>query len=826
MSKQHERGLVMHRVDEMFVDLYSDIETIMRSVSEQIKVPYVSLCLISDAEYILVSKKLLLHAGKITTQSFDPPIKISDIFPGIVEPRSFISPIKGDCISHGKVNVIYVAQPILSRGKPIGCLICADTDCNRSWNGDELIHLMDRASDIRDPFERLVYLEALSQTATRHRFILENVRDVIMCYDKHGTITYITPNVSFWSDFEPEDLIGLNCAELIRPDQHNIALESLQELSRGLANGPHEYLIRHKDRSYHWWRLNCQPIIADGDLKEVISIISNVDEEVKNKQAIIQSEEKYRMLVEHSNDVIYETDIHGHFTFMSPGVTKITGYSPDELIGKHYLDVIPSEHRECISRITGLQFIKKTPLVYSEVPVLDKSGNSLWIGQNVKLIMEEGQIRGFHAVARDINEQKLAEQALEESERKYRLLAENAKDIIFTMDANLKFTYISPSVKSIRGFTVEEAMSQTPSEALTSDSYRMAMDVFQHELEHLDEWTNYYDKTLTLQLEETCKDGSTIWTETTFSPMVGQNNNLNGILGITRDISERKNTETRLFENEERLKAILDKIKDIILIYDRKGIVTYISPGAKNFGFPADYLVGKNAIDLFYPGQIETALQNLNDLNKGIVDSPHEYLVKNPSGEYNWVHMSCQPVMVDGELQEVVSVVSNIDQEVRDREKLIQSEKEYRFLVEHIHEVIILFDLDLNPVYISPSASRLLGLSIDELTDIIDNPSLSARFIHLTPHSIKVINKFIKEEVRKLSPENINPDCRSILELELIHRDGSKIKVETSVSFIRTSSGDINIMSVTRRMASQEEVIEVCEPLARAKKIIKKASSF
>jgi len=824
MSKQHERGLVMHRVDEMFVDLYSDIETIMRSVSEQIRVPYVSLCLISDSEYILVSKKLLLHSGKITTQSFDPPIRISDIFPGIVEPKSFTSPIKGDCVSHGKVNVIYVAQPILSRGKPIGCLICADTDCSRSWNGDELIHLIDRASDIRDPFERLVYLEALSQTATRHRFILENVRDVIMCYDKHGTITYITPNVSLWSDFEPEDLIGLNCADLIRPDQHNIALESLQELSRGLANGPHEYLIRHKDRSYHWWRLNCQPIIADGGLKEVISIISNVDEEVKNKQAIIQSEEKYRMLVEYSNDVIYETDIQGHFTFMSPGVTRITGYSPDELIGRHYLDVIPSEHRECISRITGLQFIKKTPLVYSEVPVLDKSGNSLWIGQNIKLIMEEGEIKGFHAVARDINDQKLAEQALEESERKYRLLAENAKDIIFTMDAGLKFTYISPSVKNIRGFTVEEAMSQTASEALTPDSFRMAIDVFHHELEHLDEWTNH-SKTLTLQLEETCKDGSTIWTETTFSPIIGQNNNLNGILGITRDISERKDTETRLFENEERQRVILDKIKDIILIYDRNGTVTYISQGACNFGFPADYLVGKNVLDLFIPGQIETALKNLNDLNKGIVDRPHEYLVKNPSGEYNWVRMNCQPVMVDGELQEVVSVVSNIDQEVRDREKLIQSEEKYRFLAENLQEVIILFDLDLNPIYISPSASRLLGLSIDETT-IIDKPSRSTLFRPLTTHSMKIIDKFIREEVRKLSPENINPDSRSILELEMIHRDGSKIKVETSVSFIRTYSGDVNIMSVTRRMASKEEIIEVREPLARSKKIIKKASSF
>jgi len=154
-------------------------------------------------------------------------------------------------------------------------------------------------------------------------------------------------------------------------------------------------------------------------------------------------------------------------------------------------------------------------------------------------------------------ERKRAEAALMESEERYRILAENVHDIIFTMDVNLRFTYISPSITRIRGFTVEEAMSQTAAEALTPASLEVAMKAFLEELEIEARETKDLWRTRTMELEETCKDGSPIWTETSFSTLRDEENKFIGFLGITRDITERKRAEETLKESEQKLDCII-----------------------------------------------------------------------------------------------------------------------------------------------------------------------------------------------------------------------------------------------------------------------------
>ncbi len=161
-------------------------------------------------------------------------------------------------------------------------------------------------------------------------------------------------------------------------------------------------------------------------------------------------------------------------------------------------------------------------------------------------------IKAKKKLEHEVEERLNTEKVLRESERLYRLLADNVIDIIWTIDMELKYTYISPSVNRIRGYSVEEAMAQSIEESMTPASWDIALKNITEEREKHKKGQKLQDRRK-VELELYCKDGSTIWTETEANFIYYADGQPQSFIGVTRDITERKRTEKTLRESEEKL---------------------------------------------------------------------------------------------------------------------------------------------------------------------------------------------------------------------------------------------------------------------------------
>ena len=158
-----------------------------------------------------------------------------------------------------------------------------------------------------------------------------------------------------------------------------------------------------------------------------------------------------------------------------------------------------------------------------------------------------------------------ANERLKESEERYRLIAENTADTIAVFDLNFNPTYFSPAILKHRGYTVQEAMTQTLDQMLTPDSLQQASKIFAEQMALESSGTADPARTALIELEEYCKDGSTVWVEIAASFLRDNNFKPAGILTVTRDITERKQAEKRLKETLDRLRKSIDTTIQVLV---------------------------------------------------------------------------------------------------------------------------------------------------------------------------------------------------------------------------------------------------------------------
>jgi PAS domain S-box-containing protein len=287
---------------------------------------------------------------------------------------------------------------------------------------------------------------------------------------------------------------------------------------------------------------------------QTITICRDITQRKQAEDAVRQSEEKYRTILENIDDGYYEVDLSGNFTFFNDSMCRILGYPQEEMMGMNNRQFTDKENAKKLFKTFNEVYRTGKPAREFNWWIIRKDGTKRNIEVSVSLQRNSsGEPIGFRGISRDITERKEAEEALREAEKKYRLIAENTADLISILDMNLRFTYVSPASIRLRGFTVEEAMGQTLDQVLTPESMQRGLTVFEKEMQLEAIGEADPDRMRILELEEYKKDGSTIWVEVSLSFLRDNNHKPVEILIVTRDITERKQTEQEKRNLEERL---------------------------------------------------------------------------------------------------------------------------------------------------------------------------------------------------------------------------------------------------------------------------------
>ncbi len=259
-------------------------------------------------------------------------------------------------------------------------------------------------------------------------------------------------------------------------------------------------------------------------------------------------------LIRYANAPIIVWDPENRVTIFNEAFEKMSGRSEAEMMGKPVELLFPEESRpESVQKILSASKGEYWQTV--EIPILRKDGEiriGLWNSANI--YDEDEKLLATVAQGQDMTEQKRAEKALKQSESQYRLMAENVTDIIWTTDVNLRFTYISHSVERMLGYSVEEAMAQTLEDVLTPASLEVAMKAFAEGMAAEEMEQKDLSRSRSVELESYCKDGSTVWTEVKVTGLRDPGGRLVGLLGVTRDVSERKGAEESLRQSETQLR--------------------------------------------------------------------------------------------------------------------------------------------------------------------------------------------------------------------------------------------------------------------------------
>ncbi len=653
---------------------------------------------------------------------------------------------------------------------------------------------------VRDISERKKLEEALRQNQQMLSLALEGANLGMWDWD-------LTTGKAIWSEriykmlgytpneFEPN---LKNWRKFVHPDDWPEVLETINLHLKGKLP-KFDVLYRAPNKSGEWQWLQVQGTVtafdSHGKPIRVTGVVADVTERKKAEEALRESEDRYRQITENSLMGIF---IHqdGLGVFGNQRLADMLGCTKEEMIGRNFFDAVHPDDHETVEARVQARLRGEVSSVPHQLRLLKTTGEAIWCDILATRIDYQGR-PAIMGTLTDITDRKKAEEALKESEQRYRDLFENATDVMYTHDLHGNFTSANAAAERVLGVDRDRLLTMNVRDVVHPDDLPETQRYMRTKIE------NGLTKTGPYEIRIGRSDATERWVEVT-SRLVLENEEPSFIQGVARDVTERKLAREALMQSEQRFRELTERFRMLsenapfgMVMINKEGVFKYVNPRFKEiFGYDlSDVPNGREWFRKAYPDReyryetIAAWKEDLEGLAPGETRS-RVFEVTCKDGSRKTIHFRPVKLSTGEDLMTCEDITDRIGAEEARRE----TEDRYRSLVETSPDPIVLYDLEGNLITANQQAATAYGVGSPE--------ELLAE--------IKNVSEILDEESQKKAAENLRRTLATGStrknEYALIRKDGKSFPVEINTSIVTTADGSPTaFISVVRDIADRKD---------------------
>ncbi len=497
----------------------------------------------------------------------------------------------------------------------------------------------------------------MSNKTALMEFIADQTGDVVVRVAPSGRVRYVSASIRTLG-YEPGDIIGTDGLHLIHPDdlprfndQTKLVFAGDEDASR-----VREHRVRTADGGWVWMEGNPKAIRNKrGKVVELVNIFRNVSER-KAAEDLASAESKvFRSAFEHAGVGRALVGPDGSFMKINEAFCQIVGYPRPVMLKLDFQTITHPEDLDADLELLGQLAAGAIPSYRMEKRYLRADGSIVWVDLTVSAVRDQrGEVSFYVAQVQDQSQQRAAEAALRESEQRFRLLAENATDIIALFGTDGRFTYLSPSVMTVLGYTPAELIGQPTRVIMHPEDFAASLIRYR---EHLSGPAP--DQGFHFEYRAVHKSGQIVWLAAHPRPVFDSQGALVGFQDVVRDVSAWRKAQAALADSEARFRLLTENSSDLIMQSLPDGSLIYISPSCTALtGDDLDAVRGRTAQAWVHPDDWPTVVKAFQEQVRGSGKAPQrviEYRVRDRSGSYVWLE-SAPKANVDLHTGAVVSV--------------------------------------------------------------------------------------------------------------------------------------------------------------------------